>query len=300
MMKGDMVETDMTIESQQSDSVLTEQVISSFEDTPDERLRTLMQSLVRHLHAFVREVEPTEAEWMGAIRFLTETGKMCDDLVRQEFILLSDTLGVSMLVDAINHRYATGATDTTVFGPFYIKGMPERTYGENMALTPGTPVVVRGRVLDTQGEPVADAVLDVWQTAENGMYSGQDTAQPHGNLRGRYRTDAEGRYAIVTILPVSYPIPTDGPVGKMLGATGRHPWRPAHLHFMIDAPGHRKLVTHLFDEADPFLKSDAVFGVKPSLMVAYRERPANDELARQFNLAGPYREACYDFVLDRS
>lgn len=290
----------MTIENQQSDGVLTEQVIASFEGTPDERLRTLMQSLVRHLHAFVREVEPTEAEWMGAIRFLTDTGKMCDDLVRQEFILLSDTLGVSMLVDAINHRYATGATDTTVFGPFYIKGMPERTYGENMALTPGAPVVVRGRVLDTGGEPIAGAVLDVWQTAENGMYSGQDAAQPHGNLRGRYRTDSEGRYAITTILPVSYPIPTDGPVGKMLDATGRHPWRPAHLHFMIDAPGRRKLVTHLFDEDDPFLKSDAVFGVKPSLMVAYRDRSANDELARQFGLAGPYREACYDFVLDRS
>jgi protocatechuate 3,4-dioxygenase beta subunit len=294
------MERDMTIDNQQNDSALTGQVVASFADTPDARLRVLMQSLVRHLHAFVNEVEPTEAEWMGAIRFLTETGKMCDDLVRQEFILLSDTLGVSMLVDAINHRYATGATDTTVFGPFYIEGMPERAYGENMAFTPGTPVIVRGRVLDTHGEPVAGAVLDVWQTAENGMYSGQDTAQPHGNLRGRYRTDAEGRYAITTILPVSYPIPTDGPVGKMLGATGRHPWRPAHLHFMIDAPGHRKLVTHLFDEDDKFLESDAVFGVKPSLMVAYRDRPANDELARQFKLNGPYREACYDFVLDRS
>jgi catechol 1,2-dioxygenase len=165
------------IENQQGDSALTEQVIASFAGTPDARLRILMQSLVQHLHAFVREVEPTEAEWMGAIRFLTETGKMCDDLVRQEFILLSDTLGVSMLVDAINHRYATGATDTTVFGPFYIKGMPERAYGENMALTPGSPVVVRGRVLDTDGEPVAGAVLDVWQTAENGMYSGQDIAR---------------------------------------------------------------------------------------------------------------------------
>jgi protocatechuate 3,4-dioxygenase beta subunit len=294
------MERDMTIDNQQNDSALTGQVVASFADTPDARLRVLMQSLVRHLHAFVNEVEPTEAEWMGAIRFLTETGKMCDDLVRQEFILLSDTLGVSMLVDAINHRYATGATDTTVFGPFYIEGMPERAYGENMAFTPGTPVIVRGRVLDTHDEPVAGAVLDVWQTAENGMYSGQDTAQPHGNLRGRYRTDAEGRYAITTILPVSYPIPTDGPVGKMLGATGRHPWRPAHLHFMIDAPGHRKLVTHLFDEDDKFLESDAVFGVKPSLMVAYRDRPANDELARQFKLNGPYREACYDFVLDRS
>jgi len=290
----------VTTEHDDSDARLTEQVVASFASTPDARLRTLMQSLVRHIHAFVRETEPTEAEWMSAIRFLTETGKMCDDVVRQEFILLSDTLGVSMLVDAINHRFATGATDTTVFGPFYIKGMPERAYGENMAFTPGTPVVVRGQVRTTDGTPIANAVLDVWQTAENGMYSGQDTKQPHGNLRGRYRTDAEGRYAITTILPVSYPIPTDGPVGKMLNATGRHPWRPAHLHFMIEAPGHRTLVTHLFDKDDKYLESDAVFGVKPSLLVAYRERPAGDELARRFNLDGPYREANYDFVLDRS
>ncbi|POR48780.1 hydroxyquinol 1,2-dioxygenase [Paraburkholderia eburnea] len=294
------METEVTTEHDDSNARLTEQVVASFASTPDARLRTLMQSLVRHLHAFVRETEPTEAEWMSAIRFLTETGKMCDDVVRQEFILLSDTLGVSMLVDAINHRFATGSTDTTVFGPFYIKGMPERAYGENMAFTPGSPVVVRGQVRSTDGTPIANAVLDVWQTAENGMYSGQDIEQPHGNLRGRYRTDAEGRYAITTILPVSYPIPTDGPVGKMLDATGRHPWRPAHLHFMIDAPGHRTLVTHLFDKDDKYLESDAVFGVKPSLMVSYRERPADDELARRFNLRGPYREANYDFVLDRS
>ncbi|MCA8095363.1 intradiol ring-cleavage dioxygenase [Burkholderia anthina] len=290
----------MTNDHQDGDTRLTEQVVASFDGTPDPRLRVLMQSLVRHLHAFVRETELTEAEWMAAIRFLTETGQMCDDVVRQEFILLSDTLGVSMLVDAINHRFATGATETTVFGPFYIKGMPDRAYGENMAFTPGTPVVVHGRVLTTSGAPVADAVLDVWQTADNGMYSGQDTEQPHGNLRGRYRTDAEGRYAITTILPVSYPIPTDGPVGKMLDATGRHPWRPAHLHFMIDAPGYRTLVTHLFDEDDEYLKSDAVFGVKPSLMVAYRPRAADEGIARHVGLNGPYREATYDFVLDRS
>jgi hydroxyquinol 1,2-dioxygenase len=294
-----MTEVDMLADKEGLEPSLTDQVVASFAATPDERLRTVMQSLVRHLHAFVNEVELTEAEWMAAVRFLTATGKMCDDVVRQEFILLSDTLGVSMLVDAINHRYATGATDSTVFGPFYIDGMPERAFGENMALTPGTPALVHGRVLTTDGEPIAGAVLDVWQTAENGMYSGQDTAQQHGNLRGRYRTDANGRYAISTIVPVSYPIPTDGPVGKMLEATGRHPWRPAHMHFMIDAPGFRTLVTHLFDEGDPYLSSDAVFGVKPSLMVAYRERPASDALARQFSFDGAFREARYDFVLDR-
>ncbi|QSN64258.1 intradiol ring-cleavage dioxygenase [Caballeronia sp. M1242] len=294
------METDVTIAIDDSDAKLTVQVVASFANTPDLRLRTLMQSLVRHMHAFVRETQLTEQEWLSAIRFLTETGKMCDGVVRQEFILLSDTLGVSMLVDAINHRFASGATDTTVFGPFYIEGMPERAYGENMASTPGTPAVVHGQVRSTDGTPIAGAVLDVWQTAENGMYSGQDADQPLGNLRGRYRTDAEGRYAITTILPVSYPIPTDGPVGKMLSATGRHPWRPAHLHFMIDAVGHRRLVTHIFDKDDEYLESDAVFGVKTSLTVSFRERAAGDELARRFNVQGPYREANYDFVLDRS
>jgi catechol 1,2-dioxygenase len=294
------METDVTTAIDDSDAKLTDQVVASFANTPDVRLRTLMQTLVRHMHAFVRETQLTEQEWMSAIRFLTETGKMCDGVVRQEFILLSDTLGVSMLVDAINHRFASGATDTTVFGPFYIEGMPERAYGENMASTPGTPAVVHGQVRSTDGTPIAGAVLDVWQTAENGMYSGQDADQPLGNLRGRYRTDAEGRYAITTILPVSYPIPTDGPVGKMLSATGRHPWRPAHLHFMIDAVGHQRLVTHIFDKDDTYLESDAVFGVKASLTVSYRERAAGDELARRFNVRGPYREANYDFVLDRS
>ncbi|MEM5318225.1 intradiol ring-cleavage dioxygenase [Paraburkholderia sp. JHI869] len=290
----------MSMHGIEAERALTEQVVGRFANTPDARLRTLMQSLVRHLHAYVREVEPTEAEWFAAIRFLTETGQMCDDVVRQEFILLSDTLGVSMLVDAINHRYASGATDTTVFGPFYIEGMPERAYGENMAFTPGTPALVHGRVLTTDGKPVENALLDVWQTADNGMYSGQDTEQPHGNLRGRYRTDAEGRYAIRTIVPVCYLIPTDGPVGRMLNATGRHPWRPAHLHFMITAPGHSALVTHLFNQNDPYLDSDAVFGVKPSLLVDYREHATGDAAAQQFGFEGDFREARYDFVLERA
>jgi hydroxyquinol 1,2-dioxygenase len=278
--------------------ILTEAVISRFGATPDQRLRQLMQTLVRHLHAFVNEVEPTEQEWMATIRFLTETGKMCDDTVRQEFILLSDTLGVSMLVDAINHRHSSAATDTTVFGPFYMSGMPERASGEDMAQTPGRPALVRGRVLSADGAPLAGAVLDVWQSAENGMYSGQDTAQPHANLRGRYRTDGNGYYAIRTVVPVPYPIPTDGPVGRMLQATGRHPWRPAHLHFMIEAAQHRTLVTHLFNRDDPYIDSDAVFGVKPSLIVDYVARPADHPLVQQFGFSGSFYEANYDFVLE--
>lgn len=282
------------------ESRITAQALASFAGTADPRLRQLVQGLLRHLHAFASEVELTEAEWFEGVRFLTATGQKCDGLVRQEFILLSDVIGLSMLVDAINHRAAEHVTESTVFGPFYIAGMPERAYGENMAFSPGVPALVTGRVLDDEGQPIAGALLDVWQTAGNGMYSGQDEAQPHGNLRGRYRTDRQGRYAIRTIVPVSYPIPTDGPVGQLLAATGRHPWRPAHLHFMIESAGQRSLVTHLFNQDDPYLGSDAVFGVKDSLLVAYEPCAANHPLAAEFDFGGEFRLASYDFVLERA
>ena len=272
--------------------------MNSFNDSSNARYKQIMQSLVRHLHAFVSEVELTEQEWFEGIGFLTETGHKCDGLVRQEFILLSDTLGVSMLVDAINHRHSANATETTVFGPFYIEGMPERDFGENMAFTAGETALVRGRVVDTRGNPLAGAVLEVWQTAENGMYSGQDTEQPFGNLRGRYRTTADGYFAIRTIVPVCYPIPTDGPVGRMLNAANRHPWRPAHLHFMIDVPGYRKLVTHLFNHDDPYLASDAVFGVKQSLQVIYEDRITHDDLSSDLGIDLPFKRACYEFVME--
>ncbi|MBT8769226.1 intradiol ring-cleavage dioxygenase [Metapseudomonas boanensis] len=273
------------------------QAVASFANTPDPRLRQIIQSLVRHLHAFASEVELTEEEWLHGIRFLTDTGKMCDGVVRQEFILLSDVIGLSMLVDAINHRASENVTETTVFGPFYMTGMPERGHGENMALTPGQPALVQGRVLDAQGEPISGAVLDVWQTAENGMYSGQDPAQPLANLRGRYRTDDQGRFAIRTILPVSYPIPTDGPVGRLLQASNRHAWRPAHLHFMVMAERHRTLVTHLFNHDDPYLESDVVFGVKDSLKVVYEPCQADHPLAARYDFTGSFSLASYDFVL---
>lgn len=280
------------------ESLITEQALNSFSAAPDPRFKQIMQSLVRHLHAFASEVELTEQEWFEGIRFLTDTGHMCDGFVRQEFILLSDTLGLSMLVDAINHRHVASATETTVFGPFYIDGMPERAYGENMALTPGEATLIQGRVLDTEGNPLAGVLLDVWQTAGNGMYSGQDVDQPVGNLRGRYRTDAKGDFAIRTILPVCYPIPTDGPVGHMLEAAERHPWRPGHVHFMLEMPGYRKLVTHLFTEGDPYLESDAVFGVKQSLQVAYEDRTAHDAVSAKVGMALPFKRAYYDFVLE--
>ncbi|MGF6693799.1 protocatechuate 3,4-dioxygenase beta subunit [Metapseudomonas resinovorans] len=282
-----------------NEAKISAQAVAAFANTPNPRLRQVVQSLVRHLHAFASEVELTEEEWLEGIRFLTDTGKQCDGIVRQEFILLSDVIGLSMLVDAINHRASEAATETTVFGPFYIAGMPERGHGENMAFTPGEQALVLGRVLDAAGEPIAGAVLDVWQTAENGMYSGQDPDQPLTNLRGRYRTDEEGRFAIRTIIPVSYPIPTDGPVGRLLQASDRHPWRPAHLHFMVMAPGHRTLVTHLFNHDDPYLESDVVFGVKDSLKVVYQPCQANHPLAVRHDIDGAFRLASYDFVLER-
>lgn len=288
----------MTEYDKTAEALISEKAVNSFNDTPNARYKQIMQSLTRHLHAFVSEVELTEREWFEGIRFLTETGHKCDGLVRQEFILLSDTLGVSMLVDAINHRHSANATDTTVFGPFYIEGMPERVFGENMAFTEGETALVCGKVVDTQGNALVGAVLDVWQTAENGMYSGQDPEQPFGNLRGRYRTDANGCFAIRTIVPVCYPIPTDGPVGRMLNAANRHPWRPAHLHFMIDVPGYQKLVTHLFNHEGPYLESDAVFGVKQSLQVVYEQRSDHDDLSASLNMPLPFKRAYYEFVME--
>lgn len=281
-----------------SERQITENVLARLAASPDERVREVAASLVEHLHDFVRDVEPTEAEWFTAIQFLTDTGKMCDGKVRQEFILLSDTLGVSMLVDAINHRKPPGATESTVFGPFYIANMPKRAMGENMAETPGEPAIVHGCVQTSDGRPVVGATLDVWQSATNGMYSGQDPAQPEANLRGKYTTDAEGRYAIRTIVPTSYPIPTDGPVGKLMEATGRHPFRPAHVHFMISAPGCKGLVTHVFRAGDEYLDSDAVFGVKEALVVDFQKRPGDHPLARRYGFVTPFFEARYDFVLE--
>jgi hydroxyquinol 1,2-dioxygenase len=283
-----------------SEREITARAVNSFAHTPDARLRFLLQKLVGNLHQFASEVQLSEAEWFQAIQFLTATGQKCDDVVRQEFILLSDVLGLSMLVDAIEHRNGAEATESTVFGPFYIAGMPDREYGENMAMIPGSTSLITGHVRDPAGNPLAGATLDVWQTAENGQYSGQDVTQPHGNLRGRYHTDVKGRYAIRSVVPVSYPIPTDGPVGELLDATGRHPWRPAHLHFMLDAKGHKRLVTHVFNDDDPYIDSDAVFGVKESLRVVYQPRGANDPLAAQFDIGTDFHLASFDFVLDAS
>jgi len=231
--------------SDNTEEQITQNVLNSMADASNPRLKTVMTSLIRHLHAFAGEVALTEEEWMTGIQFLTRTGQMCDEK-RQEFILLSDTLGVSMLVDAINHRLSGGATESTVFGPFYREGAPELSMGANISQNGrGEPAVMTGRVLSTDGTPLPGALLDVWETDENGLYEQQDPEQPDMNLRGKFRTDKEGRYCFVGIKPVSYSIPDDGPVGQMLRSLGRHPFRPAHIHMMVSAEAFVPVTTHL-------------------------------------------------------
>jgi catechol 1,2-dioxygenase len=278
------------------ESEITERVLQSLANTPNPRLKQVMTALITHLHAFIAEVELTETEWMLAIQFLTRVGQMCDDR-RQEFILLSDTLGVSMLVDAINHRAVNGSTESTVLGPFYREGARELPNGGSISLDGGgEPAVVSGRVLSTDGTQIAGAVLDVWQGNENGLYEQQDPNQPDMNLRGRFHTDADGRYEIVAIKPVSYPVPDDGPVGEMLHAIGRHPYRPAHIHFIVSAPGHAPLTTHLFASGDPYLGSDAVFGTKDSLIVDFVPNDSPEKAAAH-GIKAPFYTTQYDFVL---
>ncbi len=275
---------------------LTAEVVRRLEQTPDPRLREVMQALVRHLHAFTREVNLTDEEWLAGIRFLTATGHMCDD-ERQEFILLSDTLGLSMLVDAINHESGGAVTESTVLGPFYVAEAPFREYGESIVVKDdGEPAVVSGVVRGTAGEPIAGAVLDVWQTASNRLYDVQDPDQPQYNLRGRFRTRDDGSYRFVTVRPVSYPVPHDGPVGKLLRATGRHPWRAAHIHVIVSADGHRPVTTHIFDADSDYLDSDTVFGVKGSLIRPFVRHDDPDEAAR-LGVTMPYLTVENDFVL---
>ena len=231
-------------------------------DARNERLKFAMEVITRKLHEAVKEIEPTQDEWFEAIMFLTRTGHLCTEW-RQEFILLSDVLGVSMLVDAINNRKPSGASESTVLGPFHVADAPELPMGANICLDhKGEDMVISGRVLDTRGRPLADAVLDVWQANDEGFYDVQQKGiQPDFNLRGVFRTGPDGRYWFRAVKPKYYPIPDDGTVGKLLGALGRHPYRPAHLHYIIRADGFETLTTHIFDPDDPYINSDAVFGV---------------------------------------
>jgi catechol 1,2-dioxygenase len=277
-----------------------EVVAASFADTPDPRLKQIMTSLVRHLHAFVKEVELSEEEWGFAIDFLTRTGHMSNE-VRQEFILLSDVLGVSMLVETINHRTGGTSTESTVLGPFHMVESPVRELGADIALDgKGTPCLVSGQVTGPDGEPLAGASVDVWQTNEDGFYDVQQPdIQPPGNLRGMFTADEDGRFWFRSVVPRYYPIPDDGPVGQLLSSTGRHPNRPAHLHFIVAAPGYRPVTTHVFVADSPYLDSDAVFGVKESLIrdVAEVDDPAR---AADLGLPNPFRTLTFDLSLLRA
>ena len=272
-------------------------VAASFGDAPDPRLRTVLVKLVEHLHAFAKEVELTQDEWETAIAFLTATGRKCD-ASRQEFVLLSDVLGISMLIETINHRTGGAATESTVLGPFHMVASPPRELGADIALDgKGEPLLVTGRVTATGGDAVPGALVDVWQASAEGFYDVQQPGvQPELNLRGLFTCDQQGEFWFRSIVPRYYPIPADGPVGALLKATGRHPYRPAHVHFLVTAPGYRQLTTHLFVSDSPYLNSDAVFGVKDSLV---REFAVVDDPARaaEAGLASPFRAVHFDVAL---
>jgi catechol 1,2-dioxygenase len=275
---------------------LTATVLGSFASSPEPRRRELMEALVRHAHAFVREVAVTPAEWEAAIATATATGAITDER-RQEFVLWSDALGISALVDAVAHATPPGATEATVLGPFYVPGAPEREYGASLAQEPGgMPAWVHGCVLGVDGEPVPGAELDVWQNGADRLYAVQRAEGPEDHLRGRFRTREDGSYAFLAVRPTPYPIPDDGPVGAMLAANGRHPWRPAHIHMIVRASGYATLTTHLFDADSAYLDSDAVFAVKPSLIRRFEPRSAEDP-NRPSGVAGEWCTVRGDIVL---
>jgi hydroxyquinol 1,2-dioxygenase len=268
----------------------------------DPRVATVVGALTRHLHAFIKEVEPTHEEWLAGIGFLTRTGQMCTDW-RQEFILLSDVLGVSMLVDAINSRRPSGATENTILGPFYVHDRPMLENGANICRDgKGEPCIVTGTVRNTNGTPIAGAIVDVWQTNDDGFYDVQQKGQqPEGNMRGAFRTDANGAYSFRTVKPRHYPIPNDGPVGQLLEQLGRHPNRAAHIHAIIAAEGYDTVITHIFEPSCRYLRDDPVFGVKESLIGTF-VRSTDSARAKSLGLGDApfFWEVRADFVLTPS
>ena len=281
--------TDFTVET------ATPVVEASFASSSDPRLREITQSLARHLHAFVREINPSIGEWESTISFLTDVGQWCSD-TRQEFVLLSDVLGVSMLVETLNGQ--DDGTESTVLGPFHMTTSPTRELGESMDLLGRDRVcVVSGQVRSTSGDPLPGAQLDVWQCTADGFYDVQQPdVQPAGNGRGLFHTDESGWYWFRTVVPSHYPIPTDGPVGQLLDATGRHPYRPAHIHFLAEAEGHETLTTHAFVAGSPYIDSDAVFAVKKGLLVDFVEE-TDSQIASSYRVEAPFVHATFDIVL---
>jgi hydroxyquinol 1,2-dioxygenase len=276
---------------------LTDIVLKRWQDIPDPRLKEIMQSLIKHMHAFVRDIEPTNQEWFTAIDWITRTGKMSDNK-RQEVILFSDVMGISMLVDAINNRLNTGATPTTVEGPFHVADAPEMANGANMAKdAPGIPTFVTGTVRDLDGKPVTNAVLDLWQTDGEGLYESQKGTQEPW-MRGVFRSQADGSYSLRTVAPIAYTIPMDGTVGALMQKTKISHMRPAHIHFAVQAPGYHSVVTHLFQKGDAYIESDVVYGVKEPLIVEFTKKSGgkapNGEMMNE-----PFYVVNYDFVLQK-
>jgi hydroxyquinol 1,2-dioxygenase len=276
---------------------ITDLAVERWATAKDPRLAEILTALVRHLHGFAREVRLTEAEWMAAIQWLNRTGQISDEK-RQEFILASDVLGLSMLVVQMNHRLDADATPNTVLGPFHIDGSPPLPFGADMSDgVAGTPLFVHGTVRDLSGAPVGGAVLDVWQADGDGMYEAQLEVD-EARLRAKYRTREDGSFCVRTVAPLGYAIPLDGPVGELIGTTEISHFRPAHVHFLIDVPGYEPLITHLFQEGAEYLDRDVVFGTKEELVVAFEPRtagPTPDGGA----IDGPWLSAEYDFVLQR-
>lgn len=279
---------------------ITEVFLGYFGEGTDPRLREIMESMARHLHAFVKETRLTHEEWRKGIEFLERAGAI-SDAERHEFILLSDVLGVSSLVDMIHTD--PNATSSSVLGPFHIEGAPEIPFGADLKRHYDGPVLlVEGQVRDVDGAPIAGAKLDIWQTAPNGMYSSQDPEQDTYSFHGIMTTRDDGRYAFTSVKPVSYTVPNDGPVGDILDATGRHPWRPSHLHFIVKAGGFRTLVTEVFAADDPYLDQDTVFGVREDLVMSYAERPADtfpEGMALSGKVDDPYLSVEFDLVMAR-
>lgn len=284
-------------------TVSTDTITQAFLDycskDTDRRTMEILESLVRHLHAFTKEVNLTHAEWRKGMELLTRAGEMTDS-ERNEFVLFSDVLGLSSLVDMLHSK--PGATPSSVLGPFHILGAPELPVGGNLkGANDGTTIVVSGRVQTEQGLPIKGAELEIWQTADNGLYSNQDPKQEDYSLRGHMNADDDGYYAFTTVRPAPYVVPDDGPVGELLQATGRHPWRPSHLHFIVTAPGYQTLVTEVFPSDDPYLDEDAVFGVREQLVMDYKEQHDLSEIPTQVadtnKIQVPFYTVAFDFIL---
>jgi hydroxyquinol 1,2-dioxygenase len=279
-----------------NEDTLTDAVVARLKKTKNPRLRQIMQSAVKHLHAFAREVNLTEEEWFEGIKFLTAVGQKCDDK-RQEFILLSDVLGLSMMVVALNHKTAPGATEATVLGPFFAHGAKEYGYGADLrqgATMKGEDVWVSGRVLGTDGKPVPNAALDIWQAKADGIYDVQTDGE--FELRGRVKANEKGEYAFASYKPKFYSIPMDGPVGDLIRGTTNNHMRPAHMHAIVSAPGYQSVITHVFVEGDPHLDADAVYAVKDSLVAKYKKVNSAEE-AKKLGMPNPFLTLNWDFKL---